>query len=100
MPRSELRAPDASAARLVVEPIARDPHRRVTARVPGHLLLLPPLVLPRLLPLAAGLPRARRAEEVQRRDEAPVPHPELPPLRALHLDPRPAHPLVARDPGT
>src|SRR5258708_840512 len=99
MPRPELRAPDASAARLVVEPVARDPGRGPTAACRGPLLLLPPLVLPRLLPLAAGLPGARRAEEVQRRDEAPVPHPELPPLRALHRDPGPADPLVGRDRG-
>src|SRR4029077_2753087 len=51
----ELRAPDAPDRRLVLEPLARDPHRRVPARLPRHLLLLPPLLLPRVLLVAAGL---------------------------------------------
>src|SRR2546427_13295416 len=55
LPRRELRAPDAPARRAVLESVARDPHRRYSGRVPCHLLLLPPQLLPRVLLVAACL---------------------------------------------
>src|SRR5207237_8226833 len=71
----ELRAPDTAAHRNVLEPLAGNPHRRVPAGVPGDLLLLPPLLLPRVLLVAAGLRGPGRAQGLRRRDAISVPHP-------------------------
>src|SRR5688500_11755270 len=43
VPDHQLRAPDLSGDRRLVQPLARVPHRRLAARVPCDLLLLPPL---------------------------------------------------------
>src|SRR6185436_7382892 len=69
------------------------------ARVPPDLLLLPPVVLPRVLLVPSGVHRAGRASEVQRRDALPVGDPEHPPLRPVPRDPGARDPLVGRDPG-
>src|SRR5207244_2950554 len=62
----ELRASDAPDRRLVLEPLARDPHRRVSSRLPRDLLLLPSLLLPRVLLVTAGMRRPGRAQELPR----------------------------------
>src|SRR5438105_14752091 len=68
----ELRAPGPAPGRPVVEPLAGDPHRRVPDRLPGHLLLLPPQLLPRVLLVAARVRRPRRPRALRRRDALPV----------------------------
>src|SRR5438270_284636 len=94
----QLRAPVAAAYWFVLEPLAGYPDRCLPARVPGHVLLLPPLVLPRVLLVASGVRDPRRAQAVRGRDAVSVPRPEPAPLRA-HLRDRPAHlPVVGRDP--
>src|SRR5437879_1340090 len=82
LPQRELRASDAAAHRYLLESLARDPHRRVPARLPGDLLLLPPLVLPRVLLVPAGVRGARCAHRVRRRGARPAPPAKPPPLRA------------------
>src|SRR5512132_4190044 len=58
LPHHRVRASDVRADRRLVHVVAGAPHRRFAAHVPCHLLLLPPLVLPRVLLVATGVHRA------------------------------------------
>src|SRR2546428_1453627 len=94
----ELRAPGPADHRPVVEPLPGDPHRGVPDRVPRHLLLLPPQLLPRVLLVAPGVRRPRRARPLRRRDALPLRHPELPPLLPVPRHGHPRVPVVGHDP--
>src|SRR6185503_8913365 len=98
LPHDRLRASDVSGDRRLVQPLTRVPDRRLAARVPRDLLLLPPLLLPRVLLVAARLHRAGRAREVQRRDALPIRPAEPESLHALPGDRGPRDPLVGRAP--
>ena len=96
--------PGLAGLRHVVRPVpaarpVRDRDAAVPAGLPAHLLLLPPLVLPRLLGVPAGVWRGRAAQELLRRDQVPADLPEPAPLllgrRRAHLD----HQHLGRRPG-
>src|SRR5439155_56493 len=96
LPQRELRAPYVAAHWYVLESLARDPDRGIPARIPRDLLLLPPLVLPRVLLVAAGVRCPRCAQGLRGRNALSVPHPEPSPVRA-HLRDGAAHlPVVGR----
>src|SRR5438067_184735 len=65
VPGQQLRAPNAAAVRLVVEPVASLPGARHSARIPRDLLLLP-RVLPLVFLVTAGVRGAGCSNKVQR----------------------------------
>src|SRR5262249_39009473 len=94
--------PDRGGVRPGPTRLAARPVRHADLSVPGvvppHLPLPPPRLLPLILGLTAGVRRARRAQEVHRRDPVSPDLPERAPVLLLRRHPDLVDQHVGRDP--